>query len=184
MELTQHTPAIWTIRHFLLPEACAELIAQSEAIGYKPAEVGFSTGAAMMRGIRNNSRLEYESAELANAYWVHLQSHCPPTLDNSAAVRLSEKFKFYRYEPGERFKRHIDGRVGLAGDESRITFMIYLNDNFDGGTTAFDEVTIYPETGTALCFIHETKHEGAEVTRGVKYVLRSDVMYRPQSKAG
>jgi predicted 2-oxoglutarate/Fe(II)-dependent dioxygenase YbiX len=184
MELTQHTPAIWTIRHFLTPYACAELIAQSEAFGYKPAEVGFSSGAKMMQSIRNNSRLEYENAELAKAYWAHLQSYCPPTLDNSVAVRLSEKFKFYRYESGERFKRHIDGRVRLAGDESRITFMIYLNNNFDGGATAFDDVTIHPETGTALCFIHETKHEGAEVMRGVKYVLRSDVMYRPQPKAG
>ena len=30
----------------------------------------------------------------------------------------------------------------------------------------------------ALIFLHSLYHEGNEVTQGVKYVLRSDVMYR------
>jgi len=56
--------------------------------------------------------------------------------------------------------------------------MIYLNDDFEGGETKFDNVTIEPKTGTALCFIHEQKHEGCPVVEGLKYVLRTDVMYR------
>ena len=30
----------------------------------------------------------------------------------------------------------------------------------------------------ALLFQHRLLHEGAEVTAGVKYVVRSDIMYR------
>ena len=33
------------------------------------------------------------------------------------------------------------------------------------------------QPGTALVFEHGLIHEGGEVTEGVKYVLRSDVMY-------
>lgn len=33
-----------------------------------------------------------------------------------------------------------------------------------------------PQQGYGLLFIHDTWHEGAEVSEGFKYVLRSDVM--------
>ena len=59
--------------------------------------------------------------------------------------------------------------------------MIYLNDNFEGGATSFDDTIIKPKKGAALCFIHEQKHEGSPVITGIKYVLRSDVMYRKLS---
>lgn len=36
-----------------------------------------------------------------------------------------------------------------------------------------------PETGKTLVFHHEVLREGAAVTQGVKYVMRTDVMYRP-----
>ena len=56
--------------------------------------------------------------------------------------------------------------------------MVYLNDNFQGGDTAFRGRRIRPRKGMALIFLHSLFHEGSEVTQGVKYVLRSDVMYR------
>jgi hypothetical protein len=37
---------------------------------------------------------------------------------------------------------------------------------------------IDPKPGRALLFQHFLLHEGSAVTRGVKYVMRSDVMYR------
>ncbi|WP_315705976.1 MULTISPECIES: hypothetical protein [unclassified Bradyrhizobium] len=39
---------------------------------------------------------------------------------------------------------------------------------------------ITPEQGMALLFHHPIMHRGDPVTRGRKYVLRSDVMYRRQ----
>lgn len=36
-----------------------------------------------------------------------------------------------------------------------------------------------PEPGLGLFFKHRLLHEGAEVLRGVKYALRTDVMYGP-----
>lgn len=39
-------------------------------------------------------------------------------------------------------------------------------------------VEVAPTAGTALLFRHRVLHEGAPVAAGVKYVLRTDVMYR------
>jgi prolyl 4-hydroxylase len=60
---------------------------------------------------------------------------------------------------------------------SLLTLMVYLNDDFAGGETSFAEVAIVPHRGMALLFRHALFHEGRPVTRGVKYVLRSDVMF-------
>ena len=58
--------------------------------------------------------------------------------------------------------------------------MTSLNDEIEGGETALPdhEVVIRPVTGTALVFFHPILHEGREVTRGTKYAVRTDVMYR------
>lgn len=178
MNLTQHTSSIWTISDFISRDECSSLIALSESLGYAQATVSLPQGAQMMKGIRNNSRLMYKDEILASRYWQSLKSYCPEELDNATAIGLNDQFRFYKYESAQRFKRHVDGRVKLSDSlESRITFMIYLNDDMVGGETIFDDVTIHPVTGTALCFIHELKHEGSPVTDGMKYVLRSDVMY-------
>ena len=61
--------------------------------------------------------------------------------------------------------------------------MVYLNDDFSGGATNFyngdgtPNARVQPKHGMALVFRHAQLHEGAPVTSGRKYVLRTDVMY-------
>lgn len=179
MTITYHTSTIWTIDNFLTSEECQKLIHKSESYGYEEAKVSLPKGAKMMKRIRNNDRLLYEDAKLADLYWSKLKSFCPEQIEEAKAIGLNEMFRFYRYDVEQRFKRHIDGRYKRNDkEESRITFLIYLNDDFKGGTTKFDEIEIFPNAGSALCFIHEQKHEGIPILEGRKYVLRSDVMYR------
>ena len=80
----------------------------------------------------------------------------------------------------------------LYGDRrSRLTFLIYLNDGFDAGCTTFylpapggglHARGVVPCAGSVLCFPQGNTasllHEGSAVTRGVKYVIRTDVLYR------
>ena len=121
----------------------------------------------------------YQDQSLADKYWETLKDSCPEKIEENESIGLNEQFRFYKYESNQRFKRHIDGRFKRnENEESRITFMIYLNDDFEGGEMKFDDVTIEPQTGTALCFIHEQKHEGCPVAEDVKYELRTDVMYQ------
>ena len=35
-----------------------------------------------------------------------------------------------------------------------------------------------PKAGTALIFNHDTVHEGQPVTKGTKYIIRTEIMYR------
>jgi hypothetical protein len=133
----------------------------------------------MLKNIRNNYRVIDEDPKRACDYWERLKEFCPIEIEESIAAGLNPKFRFYRYEIGQRYLKHRDGRVALNElEESRITFMIYLNDNFEGGSTSFKEIVIRPKTGMAVCFIHEEKHESVVIESGVKYVLRSDVVYR------
>ena len=178
MKLIQLTDKTWIIEDFLSPTECDNLILFSEMRGYDEAEVSLKSGSKMMKGIRNNYRLIYEDQALAEKLWNKLHDFCPVIIEGRIASGLNERFRFYRYEKGQRFKRHIDGRFERSEvEESRITFMVYLNDDFEGGETKFDDTTVIPKKGTALCFIHEQKHEGAPIISGTKYVLRSDVMY-------
>lgn len=179
MEVKYHSKKIWTIDNFLTEKECEELIFISEQKGYEEATVSLSSGAKMMKGIRNNYRLIHKDINLADKYWNKLNGFYPKKIEDNTAIGLNEQFRFYKYESNQRFKRHIDGRFKRNEfEESRITFMIYLNDDFTGGETKFNDVTIIPKTGTALCFIHEQKHEGVSINDGEKYVLRSDIMYK------
>ena len=112
------------------------------------------------------------------------QPFVPQTIEAWHAVGFNERFRFYRYDVGQKFAPHFDGYFRREnGARSQLTFMVYLNSDFTGGETKFyDEdrmlrLAVRPETGMALGFVHLQLHEGAPVVRGRKYVLRTDVMY-------
>ncbi|UOQ51708.1 prolyl hydroxylase family protein [Hymenobacter cellulosivorans] len=173
------TDSILEIPDFLSPAECAALIARSEQHGFVEAGVGLATGAQVIKSIRNNYRLEYSDTQLANTFWQRLPAELPAEADGATPVGLYDQFRFYRYDVGERFNRHRDGSIQLREQvASRWTFLLYLNDDFEGGATEFDTLTVAPRRGSALCFRHELRHKGCPVTQGRKYVLRTDILYR------
>jgi predicted 2-oxoglutarate/Fe(II)-dependent dioxygenase YbiX len=114
----------------------------------------------------------------------------PEEVAGYPAVGLNERFRFYRYDPGQTFRPHTDGHFARNDERSQLTFMVYLNGECGGGETVVHfqndgltrpdwwELRVKPEAGKALVFYHYLLHEGAPVTAGRKYVLRTDVMYR------
>ncbi|MBD2768313.1 2OG-Fe(II) oxygenase [Hymenobacter sp. BT664] len=181
MKVNQLTDSIFTVEDFLTREECLANIVLSEKIGYEPAKVNTAAGARLRTDIRNNNRAFYRSEELAQALWEKARPFVPAQLGHSTAIGLNELFRFYRYQRGHQFKGHFDESYIRSDQEaSYLTFMVYLNDNFQGGDTVFQGRSIQPRQGMALIFLHSLYHAGSEVTQGVKYVLRSDVMYRTQ----
>lgn len=175
---------IFLLHDFLSPEECAAFISRSEAAGYEEAMITtFSGEQRMAKGIRNNDRLIWDDESLAAQWWQIAQAFVPD-LPGLRPCGLNERFRFYRYTPGQMFARHRDGSYVRSEQEfSRLTLMVYLNDGYAGGGTRFgrntpEDLRVEPRRGSALLFRHELMHEGEEVVSGVKYVLRTDVMYR------
>ena len=171
---------VFLIPDFFTREECLQYLQQSEAAGYESATIQTRKGQVLDTNIRNNEQLILDDTGLARDIWLRLRDHIPPFLAGRQAIGISERFRFYRYEPGQCFAPHTDGSFRRDnGEESRLTLLIYLNDDFEGGETAFDDHVVTPRRGLALAFRHELLHEGRVVTSGVKYVLRSDVMFNP-----
>lgn len=181
MEKYTYSPGIFTIREFFSLEECSALIEKSEALGYEEAMVDVGNGVQrLIKGVRNNERVLYKDKAYATFIWERLKEFAPEGADNRVAVGLNELFRFYKYSPGQRFKMHKDGSFERNRFEaSQYTFMIYLNEAYTGGETIFASgEVIRPETGTALVFHHPLRHEGSLLTGGIKYVLRTDIMYK------
>ncbi len=179
MEQTKYGAGVFTIRNFFTEEECEHMIFASEQMGYEEAMIQTGTGMRMYKDVRNNDRVIFDDKKLAAAVFERVRPFLPATLNEWALLELNERFRFYRYEGGQYFKWHKDGSHTRSEEEaSLLTLMIYLNEDYTGGSTAFRWETIKPEKGMALVFPHLMLHQGATVEEGVKYVLRTDVMYK------
>jgi hypothetical protein len=174
---------IFVLRNFLLRERCEQEIARSEQVGYEDAPITTGSGFVMRKDIRNNARIMRDDPALAEELYQQAKPFLPQEWYGWRPVGFNERFRYYRYDPGQKFAPHSDGYFQRDnGERSQFTFMLYLNDGFEGGATAFHKsdppLLVQPECGMALVFYHHQLHEGMPVLRGRKYVLRTDVMYR------
>ncbi len=183
MSFREPKPGVFTVDGVLPPGQCAALVDWAEQTGFDAAPVTTGMGFVHLPSVRNNTRVMFDNPTLAAKLWEELREHTPAELGPWRAHGLNERFRLYRYDPGQYFRRHSDGAFRRNASEcSQITLMIYLNEGFEGGETSFDaDCLVTPKTGMALGFIHRLRHAGETVTTGRKYVLRTDVMYR---KAG
>lgn len=178
MALIPHSDRVFTVSALLSPVESETLIALAEQHGFESAGVRTAAGAQKaMPHVRNNERVVFESPQWVDRLWRRLAAVGLPELDGQVAVGLPGLLRFYKYWPGQRFRMHKDGPWSEGGLSSKLTLLVYLNDGFVGGDTDFRQFRVVPKTGDGLLFVHDTWHEGAAVEEGVKYALRSDVMY-------
>jgi predicted 2-oxoglutarate/Fe(II)-dependent dioxygenase YbiX len=176
--------SIVTVSNFLSPEECEEFIRLTLAEGYAEAPITTFRGFQMRPDIRNNTRVMKDDTALAARLWEKMRGWVPTTHRRIGSWHphgLNERFRFYRYTGGQYFKWHSDGPfIRNPGEVSLFTAMVYLNEDFEGGTTDFQfGPTVTPRRGMLLLFEHSLVHQGAPVRSGCKYVLRTDVMFRP-----
>ncbi len=170
---------------FLTPEECKGFIDHSEKEGYKEALIrARGQGEVMNKDVRDNDRVIWDNTQIARQLFELIKDLIPQDVDGWKPCGLNERFRFYRYKDGQQFRPHVDGAyVRSETEKSLITLLIYLNEEFEGGTTYLIGINenIYPKTGMLLLFDHKILHAGMSVTTGSKYVLRTDVMYRKES---
>jgi prolyl 4-hydroxylase len=172
--------SLFTISNVLSAEECDHFIRFTEREGFSSAPITTSRGMVLMPEVRNNARCMLDDPALGAALFGRLRGWIPEGWESFRVLGLNERFRYYRYDVGEYFRWHHDGAfVRSRSERSLFTVMVYLNDDFEGGTTDFEgDLRIAPRRGMALLFEHHKRHQGAAVTRGRKYVLRTDVMYQ------
>lgn len=181
MQVTIHADGIYTADDILTPAECQAWIDRGVAEGYESAPIN---QVRIVPSVRNNTRAMFDDLDAAAALWPRIKPILPEREDDGwRPASVNERLRVYRYDPGEYFKWHYDGRfVRDAFEHSRYTLMIYLGGPEEGGQTAFRlgfrRLTVDPVPGRALLFRHRILHAGVTVKQGIKYVLRSDIMYR------
>lgn len=105
------------------------------------------------------------------------------------AVGCNTRFRFSKYFVGDRFQTHADSLCCFGRDRfSLLTVNIYLNDLApgQGGETRFflqrggDPVdAVRGQAGSLVLFRQESVlHDGEALNSGLKYLMRTDVVYR------
>jgi prolyl 4-hydroxylase len=183
------SPRIAVVRNFASPELCRWFIERARS-GLKRAQtIDPRTGRGQYdANVRNNSSAAFDVAAMDMVLVMVRARISQLTL---LPVRGFEDSQVLHYAPGEEFKPHFDflhtaqpghAMVAASGGQRVVTFLIYLNDDYDGGETAFPTLgRVYKgRTGDALFFYNTlpdgtpdrlTLHAGAPTTRGEKYIF-------------
>ena len=177
-----------TIRNVLDESECANLIEAAEAGGM---ELQTSRGPRFGEAPRRHRRAAYDDPAFARTLWESGLSAAVANLrvGSKKPVGLNPNIRLYAYEPGDVFGRHYDDNNTIGGERTEYTLLVYLSgqaQGMEGGETAFYDshqrelVRIIPVAGSALLHRHGEAcllHEALAVTRGMKWVLRSDVVF-------
>jgi hypothetical protein len=178
---------IFLLHDMLNKEECLAITSECERIGF-----GKTNYPKLYRG---NTRLMTSDPGLADALWHRIRDIAPATVHENGVLwqctGINECFRFSKYVAGDIFQEHVDVFFKRTADEkSMYTINLYLNGHaeFEGGHTRFVkgqfgsvEHSVQPIAGMALVFRQpeeaEYWHDGELLRSGVKYLLRSDIMY-------
>jgi len=181
---------IRTVDNFLTQEQCSEIISLIEQNNEKSVVVDDSS----------YGRKEHESRTSSTCYFSDIDSIICPIRDKISKElnidsRQIERLQGQKYEIGQFFKPHFD-YISSKSELHRIdefgnriwTCLIYLNEDFEGGTTNFPKLNleIKPKKGMCLIFqnmkngelIQDSLHEGKELLTGCKYIITAWIRER------
>lgn len=172
-------PIIYKINNFLNPSECKEIIAYSKQLFKKSRTTRTDYNDQDYRKSRSCDILK-DSNKVIDKLFGKIESLNP---------RIQIKYgQITEYKTGEKYKPHYDAYsqdyLSLNKIRQRkITYMIYLNEDFIGGYTRFPNININikPKEGMLVSFqncignsnyIHPfALHESLEVIQGKKYIL-------------
>ncbi|QRV91843.1 2OG-Fe(II) oxygenase family protein [Ceratobasidium sp. AG-Ba] len=151
---------------------------------------------------RVNHRISFQSKDFALVLYNAISPHLPPLPSSEtratdvAPVGCNSNIRLYKYDPGQYFGAHYDDSVrdAATGWWSEWTILVYVTgheDGVEGGETVFHQDVpgskkkteeIVPPLARGSVLIHRhgracMLHEGREVKKGTKLVLRSDIMF-------
>ncbi|KAF4977614.1 hypothetical protein FZEAL_5898 [Fusarium zealandicum] len=199
-------PGLSVATNLLSPAECKAIITAGEYVNFLPDAPLREDGDISI--LAHNFYWVVDTA-FHDTLWSRISPFVPASIDGRLARGINRRFRVYRYVPGAEYRCHIDGAwppSGISKDDTYIydnspaekkqsslfTFLIYLNDEFEGGETTFfipapregtlNAYPVRPVMGGAAIFPHgETKgallHEGTGVRKGAKFVIRTEIEY-------
>ena len=172
------------IKNLLSEKECINLITESEKHGYGKTTYD--------QHYRSNLRLITVDESMAQLLFERIKQHMPKIVNKDKhaweIIGLNECFRMSKYNVSNFFDNHYDTNFQRNSNEhSFFTLNIYLNSDYTGGETRFFEKTdvvasIKADPGDCLIFMQPPTaylmHDGTKVKCGIKYLLRSDLMYK------
>jgi prolyl 4-hydroxylase len=175
---------IKTIDNFLTHEDCRELILLIDS----------NNKRSSVAGEEKNTRIIYKYRTSNTSFLPNnnsLVKNIKQKISQELKINIEniETLQGVKYEIGQYFNAHHDAYEGIRKENltkesgNRYwSFLIYLNDDFEGGSTNFPKLQyeITPKKGMALFWqnirpngdmIDESLHEGKLVLTGKKYVI-------------
>ncbi|HVZ96124.1 MAG TPA: 2OG-Fe(II) oxygenase [Chitinophagaceae bacterium] len=164
----QIEPGIWIAENFISRQQCEDIIDKIEKSNFKIARQ-YKEG-------RHNKETFLEESSIAQLMRDRFKEIGWLPDSHFAIKDFSLPLEFYKYEAGDFIKRHSDAPREANGRFSRLTLVLYLSGNCEGGETFFDayNLKVNPKSGAALLFEQHLNHEALLVKKGTKYVLRTN----------
>jgi hypothetical protein len=169
---------IFTIPNFLLDKECDMFI---NGIINKQDIVNFTS----VSGFKND---KYIDVTLSSYFYGKIVDVFGVGLVNKLGIlKANTLIMTGMYGENQQFGLHTDTGLyynKIDREKSRFTLLIYLNDDYENGGTAFyddnfvEMLEVEPERGMALLFDIDLWHKGNEVVGGCKYWIGCEVVGR------
>lgn len=189
--------AVYTSLNFLSSDECKVWINFAECEGFEQ----LSAPQTSMYAHRECGRISRTSFRTADELFQRMKFMVERIMNevefskdkDYKPVSCNSNIRIYKYEKGMSFGPHYDGSEKIScypGGNTEITVLIYLS-SCGGGSTRFylpkrgkkknDEgIAFQPQEGALLMHLHGDRcleHEADPVRHGVKYVLRTDIVF-------
>ncbi len=189
-------PRMRVVEGFATPAVCDWLITRGRKLARPAMVFDMETGGPRQADTRSNTAAQFDLVQ-ADVITLLVQAKIAATL--SVPVQVMEPVQVLHYEVGQAFATHFDHLdvtvPGYAADvelrgQRIATFLLYLNDDFEGGETHFPAIglTHRGQRGDAMYFANVdlakrpdplTLHAGLPPTSGEKWLLSQWMRDRP-----
>ncbi len=175
-------------RAFIIDDAfqideCQSLLAMAEDRGWTIEQTNKYGEKWRDDALRDNQSAYINSTKLANELYSRIARFLPESCG------LNKHLRFNAFRGKQKIAPHVDGEYESFRNAtmSKMTFILYLNDVKNGGETRFlnaetmKHIDVEPTAGRVLLFDQRLCHAALPVRgSGVKFTLRSDVLYKEQ----
>jgi hypothetical protein len=181
-------PRLRVIEGFLPPEVCGWYVNRARGKLQRARIYSEADGTASVRNARTNSETDFNIVE---SDLVQVLVRARIAIATGLPPAVMELTKVLNYQVGQQYENHFDfidpAFPGLSGELAQrgqriATFLVYLNEDFEGGETDFPAIgwRYKGRTGDALLFANvdpsgapdrRTLHAGLPPTRGEKWLL-------------